>query len=318
MDTRTHRTSLTSLALAAALAGGATCSAQEFIQDFEGVSVNTQASQIRQMNSFGVANVSVVAGLSRNGEGYPWPTPFAGLVGDQCLVAEANQGPVVIEVTPPAPSVDRFRTDCSLLWDPFFVGTIQVEIVALTLTSIEPVQITTIRTDPLGAFVDSRLLSGGQVVKGTQFAIEPGEWFDAMGDHGPQMRECYHSTNGTVWYTSLGQPQQFEAMRISINPAPGAQGFVAIDNIAVLQGQQLCLADLTTTAIAGSAGYGDPNGVLDNQDFFFYIAEFAAGNLLRCDLTTSAIPGTPGYGVADGVLSNEDFFYYLNQFAQGC
>lgn len=306
------------LAIATAMACGAACSAQELVQDFEGVGINTPAGEISHFEAFGVPNVVVVDGLSRNGEGYPWPTPFAGLTGNQCLVAEANQGPVVIEVTPPAPSLDRFRTDCSLLWDPAFVGTIQIEIVALSLTNIEPVQITTIRTDPFGAFVDSRLLSGGQVVKGTQFGIEPGEWFDAMGDHGPQMRECYHSTNGTIWYTALGQPQQFEAMRISINPVPDAQGFVAIDNIAVLQGQELCLADLTTSAIAGSPGYGDPNGVLDNQDFFFYIAEFAAGNQLRCDLTTSAIPGTPGYGVADGVLSNEDFFYYLNQFAQGC
>lgn len=36
------------------------------------------------------------------------------------------------------------------------------------------------------------------------------------------------------------------------------------------------------------------------------------------DLTTTAVPGTPGYGVPNGVLNNDDFFYYLAIFAAGC
>jgi hypothetical protein len=36
------------------------------------------------------------------------------------------------------------------------------------------------------------------------------------------------------------------------------------------------------------------------------------------DLTTGAVPGQPGYGVPDGVLNNDDFFYYLSLFAAGC
>ncbi|MCA9289150.1 MAG: hypothetical protein KDA05_11230, partial [Phycisphaerales bacterium] len=58
-----------------------------------------------------------------------------------------------------------------------------------------------------------------------------------------------------------------------------------------------CEPDLTTGAIAGQAGYGVPNGTLNNDDFFYYLAEFAAGNVAVCDLTTGAIAGQPGYGV---------------------
>ena len=79
-----------------------------------------------------------------------------------------------------------------------------------------------------------------------------------------------------------------------------------------------CPPDLTTTAIPGSPGYGVPNGVLNNDDFFYYLAQFAAGNLAVCDLTTTAIPGSPGYGVPNGILNNDDFFYYLAIFAAGC
>ncbi len=79
-----------------------------------------------------------------------------------------------------------------------------------------------------------------------------------------------------------------------------------------------CQPDLTTAAIAGQPGYGIPNGVLNNEDFFYYLAQFAAGNLAVADLTSGAIAGQPGYGVPNGILNNEDFFYYLAIFAAGC
>ncbi|MEZ6235889.1 MAG: GC-type dockerin domain-anchored protein [Phycisphaerales bacterium] len=78
-----------------------------------------------------------------------------------------------------------------------------------------------------------------------------------------------------------------------------------------------CEPDLTTGAIAGQPGYGVPNGMLNNDDFFYYLALFAA-NDLRADLTTGAIAGQPGYGVPNGILNNDDFFYYLALFAAGC
>ena len=80
----------------------------------------------------------------------------------------------------------------------------------------------------------------------------------------------------------------------------------------------LCAPDLTTGAIAGQPGYGQPNGVLNNEDFFYYLAQFSAGNVAEADLTTGAVPGQPGYGVPNGIITNDDFFYYLNLFSQGC
>jgi len=79
-----------------------------------------------------------------------------------------------------------------------------------------------------------------------------------------------------------------------------------------------CEPDLTTGAIPGSAGYGVPNGVLNNDDFFYYLSQFAAGHLAVADLTTGAIPGSAGYGVPNGIINNDDFFYYLSIFAAGC
>ena len=79
-----------------------------------------------------------------------------------------------------------------------------------------------------------------------------------------------------------------------------------------------CRPDLTAGALPGSPGYGVPNGILNNDDFFYYLAQFAAGNLAVADMTTTAIPGSPGYGVPNGILNNDDFFFYLSLFAAGC
>jgi len=79
-----------------------------------------------------------------------------------------------------------------------------------------------------------------------------------------------------------------------------------------------CRPDLTTSALPGSPGYGVPNGTLNNDDFFYYLAQFSAGNLARADLTTGAVPGSPGYGVPNGIINNDDFFYYLTMFGLGC
>ena len=79
-----------------------------------------------------------------------------------------------------------------------------------------------------------------------------------------------------------------------------------------------CAPDITTTAIPGSPGYLVPNGILNNDDFFAFLTEFAGGNLAVADVTTTAIPNSPGYGVPNGVITNDDFFYYLTIFAAGC
>lgn len=79
-----------------------------------------------------------------------------------------------------------------------------------------------------------------------------------------------------------------------------------------------CRPDLTTTALPGTPGYGTPNGVVNNDDFFFFLSAFSAGNLAIADLTTTALPGSPGYGTPNGILNNDDFFYFLAVFSAGC
>lgn len=79
-----------------------------------------------------------------------------------------------------------------------------------------------------------------------------------------------------------------------------------------------CRPDITATAVPGTPGYGLPNGTLNSDDFFYFLAQLAAGNLAVADLTTTAIPGTPGYGVPNGILTSDDFFYYLALYAAGC
>jgi hypothetical protein len=79
-----------------------------------------------------------------------------------------------------------------------------------------------------------------------------------------------------------------------------------------------CPADLTTTANPAATGYAVIDGVLDNEDFFFFLQQYADGRLGVADVTTTAMQGQPGYGVPDGQLSSDDFFYYLTLFAGGC
>ena len=68
----------------------------------------------------------------------------------------------------------------------------------------------------------------------------------------------------------------------------------------------------------GQAGYGVPNGVLNNDDFFYYLAQFAAGNPGHRGPDDNRHPRHIGLRRAGGVLNNDDFFYYLALFAQGC
>lgn len=87
---------------------------------------------------------------------------------------------------------------------------------------------------------------------------------------------------------------------------------------AMLRRENTCRPDLTTGAVPGQPGYGIPNGVVNSDDLFYYVAQFAAGNIAVADLTTVALPGYPGYGVPDGILTNDDFFYFLILFSAGC
>jgi len=120
-------------------------------------------------------------------------------------------------------------------------------------------------------------------------------------------------SNG-IYGIRLADPIQFQSFDLYASNSTS----VFYDDMSLTEAGGGCAPDLTTTAIPGSAGYGVPNGILNNDDFFYYLSQFAAGNLAVADLTTTAIPGSAGYGVPNGVINNDDFFYYLSIFAAGC
>jgi plastocyanin len=121
----------------------------------------------------------------------------------------------------------------------------------------------------------------------------------------------------------FGSPQLLQNQNFSFtfNNAGTFDYFCVVHGIS-MQGvvivTPLCRPDLTTGAVPGQAGYGVPNAVLNNEDFFYYLAQFAAGNVGVADMTTGAIAGAPGYGVPNGIINNDDFFFYLAIFAAGC
>ncbi|MEZ6233846.1 MAG: GC-type dockerin domain-anchored protein [Phycisphaerales bacterium] len=111
--------------------------------------------------------------------------------------------------------------------------------------------------------------------------------------------------------TSQGIPQGYQ-------PGPSLMVFDGGDAERFSMSlSSVCEPDLTTGAIPGTQGYGQPDGVVSNDDFFYYLALFSSGNP-AADMTAGAIAGTEGYGVPNGVVNNDDFFYYLGVFAQGC
>ncbi|MCC6285613.1 MAG: S8 family serine peptidase [Phycisphaerales bacterium] len=86
----------------------------------------------------------------------------------------------------------------------------------------------------------------------------------------------------------------------------------------VLHGTPFCPGDFTGASDPGDPAYGLPDSVVDAADFFYFLDQFALGNLGAADLTGSSDPNDPSYGTPDGTLDAADFFYYLDAFVQGC
>ncbi|MFG0327396.1 MAG: SUMF1/EgtB/PvdO family nonheme iron enzyme [Phycisphaerales bacterium JB037] len=79
-----------------------------------------------------------------------------------------------------------------------------------------------------------------------------------------------------------------------------------------------CPADLTGSSDPNDPSFGQPDGVADSEDFFFYLDAFIAAQLATCDLTGSADPNDPSFGAPNGLCDGDDFFYYLDLFVAGC
>lgn len=72
-----------------------------------------------------------------------------------------------------------------------------------------------------------------------------------------------------------------------------------------------CPVDYTTTGNPNDPLYGVPNGIVDSNDFFFYLDAFADDRELA-DLTGN------GYCMPDGIIDSDDFFLFLDLFVFGC
>ncbi len=79
-----------------------------------------------------------------------------------------------------------------------------------------------------------------------------------------------------------------------------------------------CAADLSGSSDPQNAAYGTPDGTVDASDFFYFLDQFASGNLSVADRSGSPDPADPAYGQPDGVIDAADFFYYLDLFVTGC
>jgi hypothetical protein len=117
--------------------------------------------------------------------------------------------------------------------------------------------------------------------------------------------QAHGTTHNGLWNSTTWFPHNFRGFGTPARKIEGVFG-------------SICKPDLTSTAVPGQPGYGIPNGVLNNDDFFYFLAQFSAGNLAVADMTTGAVPGAPGYGVPNGVINNDDFFYYLAIFTASC
>jgi len=93
-------------------------------------------------------------------------------------------------------------------------------------------------------------------------------------------------------------------LAVSEGGSVAATANLAAEGVSIVALQVPCPADLTGPG-------GEPDGVLDSNDFFEYLNLFAAGDA-AADLT-----GAPDGG-PDGVIDANDFFEYLNLFAAGC
>ncbi|MEZ6233775.1 MAG: GC-type dockerin domain-anchored protein [Phycisphaerales bacterium] len=159
----------------------------------------------------------------------------------------------------------------------------------------------------------------------TGLTINPGEtWgfaFISLNAGGPSQSGAWLSvvpTSPTVSDGNLTAEPGAVVNDLNLTPNSFGVGSRMYDGSInyTLQGSS-CAPDLTTGAVAGAPGFGVPNGVLNNDDFFYYLFIFS-NNDPAADLTTGAIMGQPGYGVPNGVITNDDFFYYLALFAAGC
>ncbi len=125
------------------------------------------------------------------------------------------------------------------------------------------------------------------------------------------------------WYVDSTHPaydpnKTQYAVDVSVYDQTGTHQPSPVYTILIEVQVSACVADMTGSSNPDDPAYGLPNGVLDADDFFYFLDQFAAGNAARADLTGSGDPNDPGYGVPDGDIDGDDFFFFLDVFSGGC
>ena len=101
----------------------------------------------------------------------------------------------------------------------------------------------------------------------------------------------------------------------AINGIGGSRSSTAVGLVVI---ESACAADFTGATNPNDPDYGVPNGIVDADDFFYFLDQFVAENADVADLTGSSNPNDPDYGVPNGVIDADDFFFYLDLFVLGC
>ncbi|MCC6285696.1 MAG: matrixin family metalloprotease, partial [Phycisphaerales bacterium] len=97
---------------------------------------------------------------------------------------------------------------------------------------------------------------------------------------------------------------QFRIRFIAQDTGAGSVVEAGVDGVSLVvrsctDAPPTCPADLSGSADPNDPAYGVPDGLVDASDFFYFLDQFAAGNLAVADLSGSADPNDPAYGIPD-------------------
>ncbi len=171
-------------------------------------------------------------------------------------------------------------------------------------------------TDPTAPFEIAyvRYVRYGVSVQGPRAYVSgptPFDTLDVLDVSVPSAPELMHRESLALFTQMLAE----EPYVYGLGAAGGQRPSPAVGLVVV---ESACAADFTGATNPNDPDYGVPNGMVDADDFFFFLDQFVAGNADVADLTGSSNPNDPNYGVPDGVIDADDFFFFLDLFVLGC
>lgn len=147
-------------------------------------------------------------------------------------------------------------------------------------------------------------------------ASEPGTLRIATstGSFDEQIAEVAADENIDVFF-GIRDDAGFISLRL-VNTTAGDS--IEYDDLQFTFVRRPCPPDISGSSDPSDPTYGLPDGRVDAADFFYYVDQFAIGNLSIADLSGSADPADSEYGTPDGLVDGSDFFYFLDLFVAGC